>query len=226
MCHRGGLAGFKWIIWWPLLCVWLLAGCSRDAGVVTPIVKIMTVVVTTTPAEAPTPIVVTQVQTVVVTVTPEGSPTATPRPAPTVQPPRVASSTSSPTLEAMETETPAAKVLKYPAVVLVAPVDRAGFSADGANPLLRWQPVGQLAPDEYYEVTIERTWQNQPYYAGSDWTKETEYLVPKAIVLNTSDIDTYTWWVTVKRLTGTNSAGNKIGEALSPPSEARTFTWK
>ncbi|HBY97646.1 MAG TPA: hypothetical protein DEP84_27500 [Chloroflexi bacterium] len=118
------------------------------------------------------------------------------------------------------------RVFKYPFPVLLAPVDTEAFKANGANPLLRWQSVGNLAQDEYYEITIERLWQNKPYYAGSDWTKETEYIVPKAIVLNTSDIDTYTWWVTVKRLTGTNSNGNKIGEAVSPPSESRTFTWK
>lgn len=206
----------------------LLAACSQNT-VPTPIVKIVTVVVTTTPAETPTPIVITEVQTVVVTAPPEDKATATARPAPTGRLQQAASPTSSSMSEpvaAEETATPSVKEYKYPAPVLTAPVDTEVFTAEGGNPLLQWRPVGQLAADEYYEVTIERTWQNKPYYAGSDWVKETEYIVPKAIVLHTSDIDTYTWWVTVKRLVGTNSSGGKVGEAVSPPSESRTFTWK
>jgi hypothetical protein len=205
----------------------LLAACSQRPTP-EPLVKIVTVVVTTTPASTPTPIIITEIQTVVVTATAQQEETSTPEPAPTNRVTTTPTPTTRPavgTATVPPTETPVVTGHKYSAPVLIAPVDSEFFTTDGI-PVLRWAPVGELAPDEYYEVTIERTWQSKPYYAGSDWTKDSEYIVPKTIVLNTSDTDQYTWWVTVKRLTGTNSSGGKIGEALSPPSETRTFTWK
>lgn len=206
--------------------------------------QIVTVVVTATPPNTPTPVIITEIQTVVVTATPEPSPTAgeatatppasataTAGPAtaevpataqvPATQAPTPPPTTAPPTATAM----PTVAADKYPPPALLIPSDSESFTSEG-QPVLRWERVGELAPDEYYEVTIERIWQNDPYYAGSDWTRDAEYIVPKTIVLNTSDTGVYTWWVTVKRLTGTNSGGGKVGEPVSPPSESRTFTWQ
>lgn len=213
--------------WSTLALALLLATCTSATP--QPVVMIVTVVVTATSGPTATPLVVTEVQTVVVTATPERS--ATPQSSPTQRrgetPSPTATATATPAVAETATPRPAPTrtTRVYPAPTLIAPANTESFDA-GGTPVLRWQGVGTLAPDEYYEVTIERIWQNAPYYAGSDWTKESEYIVPKAIVLNTSDSDQYTWWVTIKRLTGTDASGNKKGEALSLPSESRTFTWK
>lgn len=207
-----------------LLLLLGIAGCApRDPE--PPTVQVVTVVVSPTVGPTQTPIIITEVQTVVVTATPArtGTPradaTASPQPeatptpglpSPTVAPPPP-TSTPRPALQN-----------KYGAPQLAIPVDQELFGAD-TQPILRWATV-PLAEDEYFEVTIERLWQNQPFYSGSDWLKEPEMLVP-TFVRGTSDTDQYTWWVTIKRLTGSNSAGGKVGEAISPPSEQRTFIW-
>lgn len=180
----------------------------------------VTVVVTATPGPTQTPIYVTEVQTVVVTATAETPATGTPAPATGSTTPLAGADGTGTTPGATASPPPA--TLKYDPPVLEAPVNQEVFASD-VRPLLRWHAV-PLAEDEYYEVTIERLWQNQPYYAGSEWLRESELLVP-SFVLGTSDTNQYTWWVTIKRQTGTTSAGGRVGEPVSPPSEQRTFTW-
>jgi hypothetical protein len=220
-----------------------LVGCASQNAPAQGSLEVVTVVVTSTAGPTQTPVIITEVQTVVVVATAEPSATAsattsatatatvtvtgtaTPQPtepsAPTATATRtvVASATSRPA--ATQTPLPV-QAFSYAAPKLLAPVDQEGFGSNG--PVLRWEAV-PLGPDEYYEVTIERFWQDQPYYAGSDWVKEPQMTLP-TFVRGTSDTHQYTWWVTVKRLTGTNAAGGKVGEAISPPSEQRTFTWQ
>lgn len=221
--------------------VWAgLVGCApRNESAFAPL-EVVTVVVTSTPGPTQTPVVITEVQTVVVVATAEPSATpsasatmtatATPEatepsaPSPTLTRTAVATATPMPTTRPAPTGTAPTTLFafRYGAPTLLAPVDQEAFSGD--VPILRWEAV-VLGPDEYYEVTIERFWQDQPYYAGSDWLREPQMVVP-TFVRGTSDTHQYTWWVTVKRLTGTNAAGGKIGEAISPPSQQRTFTWQ
>ncbi len=93
-------------------------------------------------------------------------------------------------------------------------------------PLLQWEAVGELGEDEYYNVTIYRPWQGQPYFAGSDWTKDTEFIPNYDVVINTSDKDNlYSWSVTVMRLTEEVEGEGKKGVPISPPSETRSFYW-
>lgn len=221
------------LLGWGLL--WGATGCAQvDTANSVSSLQMVTVVVSSTPGPTQTPLVVTELQTVVVTATsgaaataPAGGtapppPTRTTRatPPPASRPPE---STPSPTLRALPTHTPPpAPRFTYEAPTLLEPSD--GHVVFGNSPpTLRWEGP-PLAEDEWYEVTIERLWQNQPYYAGSDWTKSTTLSVP-TFVRGSSDTRHYTWWVTIKRLTGSNAAGGKVGEALSPPSQQRTFTW-
>ncbi|MDQ4075245.1 MAG: hypothetical protein M3220_03245 [Chloroflexota bacterium] len=176
-------------------------------------VEVVTVVVSATPGPTQTPLVITRLQTVVVTATPSGE-EVLPDPMVTA-PPRLLTGvvvTQTPQLEPR---------FKYDAPTLQSPTDEAVFSQD--EPMLRWERV-PLAEDEYYEVMIERLWQGEPYYLGSEWLKEPHLEVPD-FVRGTSDSEQYTWWVTIKRQTGTNVAGGRVGEPISPPSEQRTFTW-
>lgn len=227
----------KRLIGAALLLLASLAGvaCSSNEPAL-PTVQVVTVVVEPTVGPTQTPLYVTEVQTVVVTVTTTPSRTVRPTRTPSATPEEsaeVEEATTTPVIT--ETSVPAtatarpqptatvrpATTLKYPAPTLDIPVNQEIFG--DAQPLLRWS--GQpLAENEYYEVTIERLWQNQPYYSGSEWVQGTELLVP-TFVRGTSDTNQYVWWVTIKRLTGTNTAGGKVGESLSPPSEQRTFIW-
>jgi hypothetical protein len=187
------------------------------------------------PAATGTPVVkiVTVVVTVVVTATPEPEPTGvapTPTPSPPPEPtdapeePEAEEEAAqpTPTEEPEPTATAVEAEMKYPAPKLTFDDGTIRYG-EGAVPILTWQPVAsELGANEYYEVTIERNWQNQPFYAGSDWTKQTEFY-PQ--VFGTSDSNRYAWWVTVKLFTGHDSHGGKVGVPISPPSEQRTFEW-
>jgi len=187
------------------------------------------------PAATGTPVVkiVTVVVTVVVTATPmpeptgaAATPTSSPPPEPTSTPetPKaeeeaaqpIPTEAPTPTATAVEAE------MKYPAPKLTFDDGTIRYG-EGAVPILTWDPVTpELGANEYYEVTIERNWQNQPFYAGSDWTKQMEFY-PQ--VFGTSDNHKYAWWVTVKLFTGYDSHDGKVGVPISPPSEQRIFEW-
>jgi len=201
-------------------------GAATPQPLPSPGVVVVTVLVTTTPAPMPTQ--TPRIVTVVVTATPEstgeeGAPT-----------PGVAQSTGPTTPAAatavaanvQPTAPPQTEGFKYAAPEIIGPEDGARFGKN-YKPILEWRPVAAgLAPDEYYEVTIERTWQGKLYYAGSDWTRDTRFIPSPDVVRGTSDLGDYHWWVVVKRLTGTDEHGGKQGVALSPPSKRYTFYWK
>ncbi len=198
----------------------VVVGCVFGGAPSTTMVQLVTVVVTGTPGATSTPLLITQVQTVVVSPTSAIQPSATPTPVPPEDP--VPNATATPTADpSAQSLEPTREGYLHRAPRLVAPDDSATLDSDA--PLLEWQGPS-LTDDQYYEVIIERLWQNQPYYIGSEWVQKPRFEVP-SIVRGTSDTDQYTWWVTIKQLTGTNTAGSKVGEAISPPSEQRTFTW-
>ena len=202
-----------------LLLLGMTPACATSESTL-PTVQVVTVVTSPTVGPTQTPMLVTEVQTVVVTATPTATSTAA-RITPTAEE-EVPHSTPTATPQPAPTSTPReAQPLVYSAPRLLGPSD--GVSFTDAPPVLQWEPVS-LRQDEYFEITIERFWQEQPYYSGSDWVQEPQFAVP-SFVRGTSDTNQYTWWVTIKRLTGTNAAGGKVGEAISPPSEQRTFTW-
>ncbi len=222
-----------------LLCLASVACVAHELPRDESSLQVVTVVVTGTSGPTQTPRVVTELQTVVVTATP--APQGSRSPLPSVAPasvtrratatplaqelPNATATTTSrpfPTAQPTDTPPPAAPGFKYAAPELTAPTEQVVISAQ-AVPILEWEPY-PLQEDEWYDVTIERMWQDQPYYAGSDWTKEPTLVVP-TFVWGTSDTGEYRWWVTIKRMTGSNASGGKVGTAISPPSEQRTFTW-
>ncbi len=193
-------------------------GCGRATPqpLPSPGVVVVTVLVSTTPAPVPTqtPALVT----VVVTATPEP---AEGESAPSPVTPPVATA-----LAATVSPTAVTVGFKYEAPQIIGPEDGATFGRS-YKPILEWLPVAtELPPDEYYEVTIERTWQGKLYYAGSDWVRDTRFIPSDRVVRGTSDQEDYVWWVVVKRLAGTDEQGGKQGVALSPPSKRSTFYWK
>ncbi len=175
---------------------------------------------TPTPTELPTntPAPPTETPTPVPTDTPASLPTDTPAPTDTPVP------TNTPQPE-QPAETPApeetpASTLKYGAPQLIEPRDGYAFIF-GNTIVLRWEPVGELAPDEQYAVRLVYSFEDKPTYQGAN-IKDTEWLVPLSLFGQIDGPDNlYEWYVQVERL---NDDGS--GTAISPESERRKFTWR
>jgi len=131
--------------------------------------------------------------------------------------------TSADTPEPTETATPA---LKYPAPVLLEPSNGLQYSGRGGQILLRWEPVGVLAPDEFYGVSLRYVSNGGVAYAGT-WTQDTSWRVPRELWQKYDQgHPQYEWDVVVMRQTGTDASGGRKGEAISPKSETRVFIWE
>jgi hypothetical protein len=159
---------------------------------------------TNTQAPTPTPVVIV----VTATATPEPTPTDTPVPTETPEggvPP-----------EPTATETPG---FKYPAPILVWPED--GSVAPGIINILRWEPVGTLADNEWYATRLIFRQQGQLVYEG-DRVKIPEWRVPDRLYYAADGPDLeYSWYVFVER---DNPDGSTT--QLSPESETFVFRWE
>jgi hypothetical protein len=110
--------------------------------------------------------------------------------------------------------------MKYGAPVLVEPKEGAEF-IEGNIIALRWQSVGELAPDEQYAVRLIYSFQQETTFQGSN-LRETEWTIPVSLYGQVDGPENlYVWFVVVERL---NDDGS--GTTISPESERRTFTWK
>ncbi len=112
---------------------------------------------------------------------------------------------------------------KYPPPVLVGPAEGAHFSGEFLPVVLEWQPVGELAPDEYYDVTIMHYVGDEPRYWGGPVT-ETSWRVPIEAGFGQAGNDRFKWWVTVRKK-GTSPGEGQLDQGLSPASEVRSFYW-
>jgi hypothetical protein len=93
--------------------------------------------------------------------------------------------------------------------------------------VLNWQPVGSLAPDEYYVPTVAYQRYGETWYDETPWTKETTWaLSDHRYLLDLSDNGEYRWAVRVMRRTGVNAEGRPEGTPRSPLSEVRALTWR
>ena len=168
---------------------------------------------TPTPAEevpTPTPIII------VVTATP------TPEPPPTVR--RAPTDTPEPAAPAAPEEEPtspaeATPEYKYPAPVLLEPPN--GGKVQGSLCILKWEPVGPLADDEWYALRLVYLQQGQPVYQGDD-IKATDWRVPERFYYQADGPALeYRWYVTVERK---NADGTTV--PVSPRSEEFVFRWE
>ena len=92
--------------------------------------------------------------------------------------------------------------------------------------MLNWTPVGQLAPDEYYEVVVAYLHYGDEWYDRT-WLRETSWeLTENRYLLDLSDDGHYRWAVHVMRRTGLNDENKPVGVARSPMSEVWTLEWK
>lgn len=198
-----------------------------------------------TPSLPPTDTPPPPTPTATTTFTP--SPTATPRVSPTALPVGLTPSptpTPSQTATATRTQTPTATPrpspptptpepapvgVQFPAPVLVSPGGGRVYS-DRDTITLTWQPVGQLAPNEYYVPTVAFSPvadPSQTWYDDTPWIKETSWTLSEhRYLLTVSSNGEFRWAVQVMRRTGIDNDGKPDGIAISPMSEVRTLIWK
>lgn len=122
-------------------------------------------------------------------------------------------------------ETPEPPVrIKYASPQLIGPPNDTIFAGQFAEVFLEWEPVGQLADDEYYDVTIMHLFADQPNYSGSLRTQDTRVQITQDIGVGQAGGDRFYWWITVRKDNTAISAGS-LDLPLSPRSEAGTFIW-
>jgi hypothetical protein len=110
--------------------------------------------------------------------------------------------------------------MKYGPPVLVEPEDGNNFIA-GNTVVLRWESVGELAPDEQYAVRLMYRFHGEVAFQGAN-VKEPEWTIPLSLYGQIDPPENrYEWFVVVERL---NEDGS--GTAVSPESERRSFVWK
>jgi len=124
------------------------------------------------------------------------------------------------------TATPTRISIKYPAPKLVGPANRESFSTALETPILEWEPVGELASDEYYSVLVVHYYPpGNPVHWTSGLIKETQVKLPEGAGYGKADHDEFYWWVTVHRATKTTPDDKPDGPPISPKSEVRMFFW-
>jgi outer membrane protein assembly factor BamD (BamD/ComL family) len=127
-----------------------------------------------------------------------------------------------PTREATPTVEPVR--IKYRKPQLISPVDDIIFAGEFSQVLLEWEPIGALAEDEYYDLTIMYLFADEPKYTGSTRTRENQIQLSTDIGVGEAADDRFYWWVTVRK---DNSAptSDSLDLPLSPRSDAKTFVW-
>ncbi len=153
-----------------------------------------------------------------------GTPTVTPTPTATLTPTWTPRPTRTPTATVLRpSSTPS---LPYPAPFLLGPVDGETFAGAETVILLNWASVGILAPDEWYVVRVRYPSGGQ-LLEVQEWLKATSWRLPKPLYGAASGTSAfYQWDVIVMRESGIGRDGVRQGQAISLPSERRTFTWQ
>ncbi len=113
----------------------------------------------------------------------------------------------------------------YPAPRLLGPAVGVQFEGQFTAIYLSWEPVGILAEDEYYDVTIRYFVGSEARYWGSGIHKETRWRVPVEAGYGVAGGDEFTWWVTVRR-DEPSPLHENVHVPLSEPSETRIFYWR
>ncbi len=152
------------------------------------------------------------------TPTPSHTATVTPQPPTEIptQPAATATSKPSPTRTA---QPPLARPR------LLAPENQEEFRSGGSQIKLSWEPVGVLAENDWYALSLRFLADGVVQYSGT-WTKDTFWVVPGPLYTKAGQRErAFQWDVTVMQQTGNKPDGGRAGVALSATSETRTFFW-
>jgi hypothetical protein len=109
---------------------------------------------------------------------------------------------------------------------LVGPANRESFATALEPPILEWEPVGELASDEYYSVLVVHYYPpGNPVYWASGLIKEIQVKLPEEAGYGKADHDEFYWWVIVHRATKATPDGKPDGPSISSKGEVRMFFW-
>lgn len=209
------LKNMPWLLIVSVLAIGLVAaGCGAPATPVVP--EEAPPAPTTPPPPTPAPPPPTPEPTATPTEVP---PTATPVPPPTEEP-SPTPVPPAPTPVPVPTATPvSAPEIKYEAPVLTWPEDGTIWGPPYAV-VLTWDPVGELAAGEYYDVQLWWTDGVSTHYWGQ-YQRDTQWEVPDWLRGEAED-DTFHWNVTVRAQAGAERQG-PADPPLSPTSESWFF---
>jgi hypothetical protein len=102
---------------------------------------------------------------------------------------------------------------QWPGPELLDPPLGALFQGLDRPVVLRWKPLKELAPDEYYEISIDYNYKEaNPQFKFT--TRETQFTLP-TVLYQIPNCGVFNWQVTLKRQTGTDDDGQPQGEAIS-----------
>jgi serine/threonine protein kinase len=143
---------------------------------------------------------------------------------PTPQPDKTVESSGGGGDTGSSTPTPEPVRIRFGRPKLIAPEDDVVFVGRlFQEAVVEWQPVGELAKDEYYDLTIMYIYADEPKYWGLA-TKETRLQLTEDIGVGQAGGDRFYWWVTVRKA-NTASSATGIDLPASLQSEVRTFVW-
>jgi hypothetical protein len=89
--------------------------------------------------------------------------------------------------------------------------------------ILQWEPLKELAEDEYYQVFIDYDYgetNTKVKYA----TRETQFTLPEELY-RLPNCNAFNWRITLMRQTDVDEQGNPVGEPLSYTSLYRYVRW-
>ncbi len=110
-----------------------------------------------------------------------------------------------------------------PGPMLIEPPMAERFVGLNAPVTLRWQPVKELAKDEYYQVRVDYNYKEGNPSAILT-TQQTHIDLPEDLYAD-HNCQVFNWQVTLMRQIGTYPDGSPKGQALSYPSLYRYLFW-
>ncbi len=100
-----------------------------------------------------------------------------------------------------------------PAPELISPTLGARFLGIAQPIVLTWQPVKELARDEYYEVLVQYDY-DEATNGVKFTTRQTQITLPETLY-RTPNCGVFNWQVTLMRQTGVDEAGQPVGVSIS-----------
>jgi len=118
---------------------------------------------------------------------------------------------------------PAPLIPLLPQPILIGPEMGARFEGLEEPIVLKWEPLKELAEEEYYQVSVDYNYgetNTKLKYA----TRETELVLPEALY-HLPNCAVFNWRITLMQQTGTTKTGDPTGEPLSYDSLYRYVRW-
>jgi serine/threonine protein kinase len=143
---------------------------------------------------------------------------------PTPQPVKTVESSGGGSETGSSEPTPEPVRIRFGSPKLLAPEDDIEFVGRlFQEAYVEWLPVGELAEDEYYDLTIMYIFADEPKYWGMA-TRESRIQLTEDIGVGQAGGDRFYWWVTVRK-ENTAPSAYSIDLPVSQQSDVRTFVW-